>query len=357
MKKRISILLSLSAVVALFAGCKQSSDFSTLDSQQELTQAQAAKKVRAANPNWYESLSPELKQYYAPAKGKVGVDLFNALHEIIKSPKVKDYKTAKSFMYQTLDNINVGGKTGVYDRYSYEFITGSGGNGNSYTEKGDQNQDGKAGDFINCEHTWPQSMFDKASPMVSDLHHMFPTASVPNEMRNHFPIGKAVGIVAYTTNGGSKLSLVDKTSQHRGVEEIKKILAMPHEQKSPILDNEFNIEFEPNDQQKGNTSRALLYFYLAHYDKGIKQASFDQDKFWNSRVSTFIDWSEAVDPVDQLEVKRNTDVQKYQGNRNPFVDIKDLASTIGESVLKSNFPSKNVAKNSSKSSTNMDWAD
>ncbi|MFN8672665.1 MAG: endonuclease [Candidatus Sericytochromatia bacterium] len=331
MKKQISFLLTLVSAATIIS-CQQTQNILPDNGINTQTEIQASKKLRAPNPNWYDSLSSDLKSYYAPAKGKVGSDLFKALHEIIKSPKVKDYGTAKSFMYSTLDNT---GK-GVFDRYSYQFINGSGGNGNSYTEKGDQNGDGKPSDFINCEHTWPQSMFEKNPPMVSDLHHMFPTASVPNEMRGHFPFGVAKGIVGYTTNGGSKLGLVDKTGKNRQLDEIKKILELPHDQKATILENEFEVTFEPLDKQKGDTSRAMLYMYLAHYDKGINRGSFHQDYFWDSKVSTFIDWSENKDPVDQEELKRNTDIQKYQGNRNPFVDIPNLASTIGEDVLKTN---------------------
>ena len=358
MNKRISILLSVVSVLTI-ASCKSQTEVLQPDLSNQ-TEIQAAKKFRAPNPNWFDSLKPELQSYYAPAKGKTGSDLFKALHEIIKSPKVKDYGTAKSFMYSTLDNTKVNNQSGVFDRYSYQFISGSGGNGNSYTEKGDQNQDGKGGDFINCEHTWPQSMFEKNPPMVSDLHHMFPTASVPNEMRGHFPIGNAKGIIGYTTNGGSKLGLIDKTGKDRQIDEIKKLLALPHEQKADILENEFEVSFEPLDKQKGNTARGLLYFYLAHFDKGINKGSFNKDYFWNSNVSTYIDWSETKDVVDADEMNRNNGIQKYQGNRNPFVDIPGLASTIGEDVLKSAITAKNsvssgIAKKLTK--IDMDWAD
>ena len=73
--------------------------------------------------------------------------------------------------------IKVNGKSGLYDAYSYIFVPGSGGDGNSYAESGDENQDGHPKDFINCEHTWPQSFFDKKL-IVSSVIVLFASALV-----------------------------------------------------------------------------------------------------------------------------------------------------------------------------------
>ena len=44
-------------------------------------------------------------------------------------------------MYSTLDNLKQNNVSGVYDAYSYQFIPGTGGNGDTYKEPGDLNQD------------------------------------------------------------------------------------------------------------------------------------------------------------------------------------------------------------------------
>ena len=116
---------------------------------------------------------------------------------------------------------------------------------------------------------------------------------------------------------------------------MKQLLSLPHEEKSKILDTEFTISFEPLDRQKGNTARALLYFYLNYSKEGIKEGHFDQEDFWNSKVATLINWSENTDKVDEQEVKRHEIASKKQGNRNPFIDIPGLGSLITEEVMKS----------------------
>ena len=35
------------------------------------------------------------------------------------------------------------------------------------------------------------------------------------------------------------------------------------------------------------------------------------------------------DPVDQWEIERNNRIEKYQGNRNPFIDHPEFAEKIG----------------------------
>ena len=295
-----------------------------------------------AKADWYETLSPELQAYYAKAKGKTGEALLVALNEIISSnARAFDYKEAKGFMYSTVDNVNNGGKTGLFDAYSDIFVPGSGSNGNSYTESGDPNQDGFANDFINCEHTWPQSFFNKSLPMVSDLHHLQSTMSVPNNRRGHFPFGMVNKDVVYTTKGGSKLGATDLTSKKRKACDVQEILNKlgtqdGHKEASQILDNEFEAIFEPWDKQKGNTARCMLYFFTRYYPMGdkIHQGEYDEQKFWDSKVSTFINWSSSFDAPDEQEKIRNEFVFKKQGNRNPFIDVPEFANLIGEGVFK-----------------------
>ncbi|MBC7474183.1 MAG: endonuclease, partial [Candidatus Sericytochromatia bacterium] len=206
-----------------------------------------------------------------------------------------------------------------------------------YKESGDSNNDGVANDFINCEHTWPQSFFNKSMPMVGDLHHLQSTMSVPNNRRSHFPFGEiAQGSVIYSTSGGSKLGVTQKPGKAKlTLADAKKIFALPKEQSDKILDEQSYPTFEPMDAQKGNTARCLLYFYLRYYDQNVRQGTFDKNNFWVSKVPTFIKWNEQLDPVNDIDRKRNDLVFKKQGNRNPFIDIPNLTSIISENVLES----------------------
>lgn len=340
-------VIALLSIAALSLTACSSQDI-TLDSiengvslDQQVNSLATKKNSFIVRTDWYENLSPDLQQYYADAKGKTGAELFDALNKIISEKNsINSYQDSKSFMYAVADNVNSGSKKGVFDAYSGIFAVGSGGNGNSYKENGDENKDGVSGDFINCEHTWPQSFFSKANPMVADIHHLQSTMSVPNNRRSHFPFGNVSGAgeVVYTTSGGSKLALKDRTSKNRSKAEMIKIINMPdsnYEAKAAILDAEFEATFEPWDKQKGNTARAMMYFYTRYYKQNIRQGEFSEKAFWDSKVPTFIQWSTQIDPVDAQEKTRNDIVFKKQGNRNPFVDVPDFAVLIGEQVFQS----------------------
>jgi endonuclease I len=324
----------VAASIVILTGCTRTPDFQLLPGDQNFQY----QSTDSSDSDWFSKLSPELQSYYAEAKGKTGRELFDALHTIIsRNNKIISYMDSKSFMYSTLDNITANNRTGVLDAYSEIFVPGSGGDGGKYIEPGDANKDGSPGDFINCEHTWPQSFFGKSLPMVGDLNHLQSTLAVPNRMRSDFPFGTVTGEITYTTIGGSKLGVSSLTGERLNITGIKKSLLANQSKthKSDIVTQDLDAVFEPGDQQKGNTARAMLYFYLRYYDMGIRQGSFEKNKFWVSKVPTFIKWTETIDPVNDVDTRRNEIIFKKQNNRNPFVDIPNLASIIGETVLES----------------------
>lgn len=337
MKKVLASLTLLSFIAV--TGCNGP----TTDFQQNSdSYTSFAKNKVSARSDWYENLNPELQAYYAEAKGKTGAELFDALKRIIsKGNKIQGYGESKSYMYAVADNVTVNGKTGLFDAYSDIFVPGSGGDGGRYKESGDQNKDGVPNDFINCEHTWPQSFFNKSLPMVADIHHLQSTMSIPNNRRGHLPFGEVVNPV-YKTSGGSMLGSEENSRSTISQTELKKIFAMMdskdekvQEQGSSLLSSKGGgMVFEPWDKQKGNTARCMLYFVLRYSDQNVKGGDYQKNAFWSSKVPMFIKWSEKVDPVNEVDMKRNDLVQDKQGNRNPFIDIPNLASLIGEDVLR-----------------------
>ena len=111
---------------------------------------------------------------------------------------------------------------------------------------------------LNCEHVVPQSKFGKAEPMRSDLHHLFACDIGENSRRGATRYGR------FKPKGG-----------------------------------------------RGEVARATLYFMarypninLGYNGKGIEMLK---------------DWS-AQDPPSLREKHRNHEIQKLQGNRNPFID-------------------------------------
>ena len=229
-----------------------------------------------------------------------GEQLFQYLHQAtVPAPRstAPSYKASKAYMYSTADNAGCNGGPGIITLYSQVCIGGSSDNGDNYKEQGDQNGDGKAGDFVNAEHMWPQSYFKSALPMVADLHHLASTLSVPNGRRANLKYA-LVSNPTYTTSAGSKL----------GTE-----------------------GFDPADAAKGNVARALLYFIVRYYDQSIRQG-MDYNSFWTKNVPMLLKWNRQ-DPPDANERRRNDKVEEYQGNRNPFIDHPELADKIGEAVF------------------------
>ena len=163
------------------------------------------------------------------------------------------------------------------------------------------------GDCYNKEHIFPQGYFNKASPMVSDIHHIVPTDGKVNGYRSSFPFGK-VGSANFVSENGSK----------RGTS------ASP---------NYSGTVFEPIDEFKGDVARMILYF-ATRYES--KLSSFkDNDILTNSAFPGVEAWELAVlkewhtnDPVSQREIDRNNAAYTYQGNRNPFIDQPEYVALI-----------------------------
>jgi endonuclease I len=262
-------------------------------------------QAQARQSNWYQRLSPELQRYYAPAQGKQGQALLQALHQLVNQAQVLDYGTATAYLYTVADRVQQGQTTFVRDAYSNLLIAGDGPSGHKYKEIGDANGDGKKGDSINCEHTWPQSFFDKQGAMRTDMHHLFPTLSTPNSQRGSHPFGLAnEGKVTYATHSGSRL----------------------------VQRPDRRYVFEPHAGQKGNSARALLYFFLRYHAQPITQNDYPGADFFSARLPLFQSWMQQ-DPVDTQEQQRHQLIAQRQGNRNPFIDIPGLLELIGPETL------------------------
>ena len=242
-------------------------------------------------------------RYLAQAASLSGEKLFQYLHTATEYPPAgtgTDYLKAKRYMFSVADNTGCNGRPGVVAFYSQVCVPGSSDSGADYREPGDANGDGlHDSDGMNAEHSWPQGFFNKAAPMKSDLHHIFPTFIQVNGMRGSEPFGE-VSDPSYATDSGSML----------GAE-----------------------GFEPCDAVKGNIARALFYFLTRYHDRKIKDG-MDYKDFWSSRVELFMQWNRQ-DPPDAAERRRNELIEAYQGNRNPFVDDAALVEKVGAKVFQS----------------------
>ncbi|AUC80980.1 endonuclease [Lacinutrix sp. Bg11-31] len=289
--------------------------------------------------------------YYNSANGLIGFTLKTELRDITANGH-----TARTYD-QLYDGSGVSGSQGYVDTHSDVNVS----SGNVYEndgtvldmysenplgtdpynfthnvdEGGNQNAEG---DCYNREHLVPQSSFNSALPMQSDIHHVIPTDCRVNNYRGSFPFGN-VGSVNLTSLNGSKRG----TSSAAGYS---------------------GVVFEPIDEFKGDIARALLYFATRYENTINGYTSFDMFNGSNDQVffpwaiDTLLDWHNNVDPVDQREIDRNNAAFNFQGNANPFVDHPEYADLIwnpNPDTQDPTTPTNLVASNPTASTVDLTW--
>ncbi|HEX4047267.1 MAG TPA: endonuclease, partial [Elusimicrobiota bacterium] len=234
-------------------------------------------------------------------QGLRGAALLDRVSKIAARGQTRhEYHDASRYLFSTADNHTLNGTPGVADAYSGVFIPGTSAESRDYSETGDKTHDGwSRAQAMNVEHVFPQSLFEKALPMRSDLHHLMATFEHPNGMRGSLPFGVAKAPFDYRNDAGARRD---------------------------------GRVFEPPDFTKGRVARALLYFYSRYKD----EAFFREPRvaaFWNGQIETVLDWNRRFPPTVE-EQRRNDHVSAFQGNRNPFVDDPGLADRIGAEALR-----------------------
>lgn len=206
--------------------------------------------------------------YYASTFNKSYQELKDELKSILANNYVNlGYTKARDYMYGDIDNQG-GQVTCVYTGRTSTFNTRSGANNNS----------------MNCEHTWPQSLYNSNEPERADIHHLFPTDVGTNSRRSNHPFG----VVANPswTEGGSKYG---------------------------------SSVFEPRNEHKGTAARAMFYFAIRYTDYG---------NFIDNQENVLKQWHITY-PPSAWDKQRNEKIFGYQKNRNPFVDHPEFIERIG----------------------------
>ncbi|MBI1305532.1 MAG: T9SS type A sorting domain-containing protein [Bacteroidetes bacterium] len=220
--------------------------------------------------------------YYDATQNLYDEDLKSALKSLLaKNYKSLGYNTARDYMYGNIDNHD-GVVTCVYTGRTAVFNDRNGANSNSF----------------NCEHTWPQSLFNSNEPEKSDLNHIFPTDNTANSYRSNYPFG-VVNSPTWT-NGGSKYG---------------------------------SSLFEPRDAHKGNVARALFYFSIRYQN---------YSSFLTNQETILRSWASSFPPTSSDSL-RNEQVFYYQKNRNPFVDHPEFLERIQSISSTSKLPPKYIA--------------
>ncbi|WP_144282080.1 endonuclease [Chryseobacterium echinoideorum] len=274
--------------------------------------------------------------YYTTATG-TGATLKTQLKNIITAGHNPGSYNGLWTAYQTTDRDYYYENDGtILDIYSenptaadtYNYTVGANQCGNYNSEA----------DCYNREHIVPQSLFNEASPMVSDVHFIRATDGYVNNMRGSLPFGK-VGVTNYISNNGSK----------RG---------------SSVSPGYAGVVFEPIDEFKGDVARMIFYFVTRYETQlsgfssgnmlgnsaypGLQQWQLDQLMAWHT-----------MDPVSPAEVGRNNASYAYQGNRNPYIDNPNYVNLVWGTPTTDTqaptAPSNLIANNPTSSTISLSW--
>lgn len=205
---------------------------------------------------------------------------------------ILSYSEARGKMYNFVDNYN-NRVTCVYSGYQETVALDS-----TATSPGVVSR-------INCEHTVPQSWFDEAVRMRSDIHHLFPTYDTWNSRRGSDPFAEIPD--------SQTLLWMRGTQSQTGIPGTN----------IDEYSEDTNAEFEPREDHKGNLARAAFYFYTAHQGQTFDPGKDDIAALAN--LQTLYQWH-LQDPVDDHERERNRRVAKSQGNFNPYIAYPELVA-------------------------------
>ncbi|CAA7196171.1 endonuclease [Chryseobacterium potabilaquae] len=260
---------------------------------------------------WINLFSQLPQGYYDTTAGLSGAPLKTELSQIITNGHQDHGYGGLWIAYQTTDRDyfyeNDGTILDIYsenpigpDPYNFNYGTNQCG---TYSNEGD---------CYNREHIVPQSLFNEAFPMKSDLHFIRPTDGKVNAMRSNYPFGK-VGTATYTSQNGSRLG-------------------------NSISSGYSGTVFEPIDEFKGDIARMILYFATRYENKlstfstgnMLGGSAFPGLQIWE--LNQLLAWHN-LDPVSTVEIARNNASYQYQGNRNPFIDHPEYVEEIWGNLI------------------------
>ncbi|MCK1995799.1 endonuclease [Psychrobacillus psychrodurans] len=229
------------------------------------------------------SASSPIDVYYKDAIGKEGQALKTALYEIIDDHTQLSYDQVWAALRETDEDPNNTNNVILFYSGVPRSKTANGGNVGQW----------------NREHTWAKSHgdFGTSKGPGTDIHHLRPTDVQVNSSRGNLDFD----------NGGSPVNNCDECKRASN-------------------------SFEPPNRVKGDVAR-ILFYMATRYEQGDKVDLELNEKLGNGsapyhgKLSTLLKWHEQ-DPVDEFERNRNNVIQKWQGNRNPFIDHPEWVNLI-----------------------------
>jgi uncharacterized protein len=221
--------------------------------------------------------------YYANANGLTGAALKTALHNIIKVQTKITYDQAREALKDTDEDPNNPNNVILLYKGTSQAKSTFGGGANDW----------------NREHVWAQSHgnFGTGVGPGTDIHHLKPTDASVNSSRGNKDFDNGG-----TAHNECTLCKFDSDS------------------------------WEAPDRVKGDIARMLMYMDVRYEGNGeinlelVDYTGTSGAK--HGKISTLLQWH-LQDPVDEFELRRNNVIyEKYQGNRNPFIDHPEWAAMI-----------------------------
>ncbi|MFJ8578518.1 endonuclease [Micromonospora sp. NPDC093277] len=238
-----------------------------------------------AAPSPTSTSGPYDSTYYASAIGKTGTSLRTSLHAIIKTQTTLTYDQAWEALKDTdQDPANANNVILLYSGRSQSKTTNGGG----------------ANDW-NREHVWAKSHggFGTATGPGTDVHHLRPEDVSVNSARGNKDFDAGGSAVAEAPG-----CYTDADS------------------------------FEPRNAVKGDVARMLMYMAIRYEGEDgwpnleLNDSVTNGSAPYIGRRSVLLQWNQQ-DPPDAFEQRRNQRIyERWQGNRNPFVDHPEWATAI-----------------------------
>lgn len=234
--------------------------------------------------------------YYNALEGKTGSDLQRAVKSIVRNHKAISYGDNTWQAFRSTDVRTVNGKQCWWDMYSANNVSVSSGHPG-----------------MNIEHSVANSWWGGVNnDAYKDIVHLNPSDSEGNSRKSNYPLTE-LGNCKW--DNGVVFVGTPKSGQGGGSAN----------------------GFEPHDEYKGDFARTYMYMFVVYDDLNWGRTKGGQNVEWMFTASPFelkpwakellLRWS-ANDAVSQKERDRNDGVYKEQGNRNPFIDLPDLAEYI-----------------------------
>ena len=248
--------------------------------------------IIAATMQALPSLAQIPEGYYQSLKGKKGAELKVAIYNIIKDANVLSYGSGKGHTWWGFWVTDRNSQGYFIDRYSNEsqWVKGS--------------SQGSVGSGMNIEHSFPKSWWGGSKNQAyQDLYNLMPCESGINSKKSNYPMGEVTS--SDNGNGWTKVGNGADGSKY----------------------------WEPADTWKGDFARGYMYMATAYQNFSwvntglqiLEKNTYPTLQKW--AYTLFIKWAKADKP-DEVEINRNEEVYKIQGNRNPFVDFPNLMEYV-----------------------------